>query len=150
MDTMILNAATVLERKGSKLYKVQLGEILFDCVVLMNKKRVGSLVVLDDNGRLAGVISERDIMHLVEMKDRELWKKPVKNVMTPREKLFVVQKDTPLDAVMGLMTEKHIRHVPVMDGDNIMGIISIGDVVKNLFDEAAFTTEQLKHYIQGY
>ena len=150
MDTMILNAATVLERKGSKLYKVQLGEILFDCVVLMNKKSVGSLVVLDDNGRLAGVISERDIMRLVEMKDRELWKKPVKNVMTPREKLFVVQKDTPLDAVMGLMTEKHIRHVPVMDGDNIMGIISIGDVVKNLFDEAAFTTEQLKHYIQGY
>jgi len=150
MDSMILNAATVLERKGSKLYKVQLGEILFDCVVLMNKKRIGSLVVLDDNGRLAGVISERDIMRLVESKDRELWKKPVKNVMTPREKLFVVQKDTPLDAVMGLMTEKRIRHVPIMDGDNLMGVISIGDVVKNLFDEAAFTTEQLKHYIQGY
>jgi len=150
MDSMILNAATVLERKGSKLYKVQLGEILFDCVVLMNKKRIGSLVVLDDNGRLAGVISERDIMRLVESKDRELWRKPVKNVMTPREKLFVVQKDTPLDAVMGLMTEKRIRHVPIMDGENLMGVISIGDVVKNLFDEAAFTTEQLKHYIQGY
>ena len=150
MDSMILNAATVLERKGSKLYKVQLGEILFDCVVLMNKKRIGSLVVLDDNGRLAGVISERDIMRLVESKDRELWRKPVKNVMTPREKLFFVQKDTPLDAVMGLMTEKRIRHVPIMDGENLMGVISIGDVVKNLFDEAAFTTEQLKHYIQGY
>ncbi len=150
MDSMILNAATVLERKGSKLYKVQLGEILFDCVVLMNKKRIGSLVVLDDNGRLAGVISERDIMRLVESKDRELWRKPVKNVMTPREKLFVVQKDTPLDAVMGLMTEKRIRHVPIMDGENLMGVISIGDVVKNLFDEAVFTTEQLKHYIQGY
>jgi len=150
MDSMILNAATVLERKGSKLYKVQLGEILFDCVVLMNKKRIGSLVVLDDNGRLAGVISERDIMRLVESKDRELWRKPVKNVMTPREKLFFVQKDTPLDAVMGLMTEKRIRHVPIMDGENLMGVISIGDVVKNLFDEAVFTTEQLKHYIQGY
>jgi CBS domain-containing protein len=150
MDTMILDAATVLQRKGGKLYKVQLGEKLNDCVSLMNKKMIGILVVLDDSGKLAGVISERDIMRLVESQDSDLWNKPVKVVMTPREKLYTVQKDTRLDAVMGLMTEKHIRHLPVLDGETLMGIVSIGDVVKNLFDEAAFTTEQLKNYIQGY
>jgi CBS domain-containing protein len=150
MDSMILDAATVLQRKGGKLYKVQLGEILNDCVSLMNRKKIGILVVLDDSGKLAGVISERDIMRLVESQDSNLWNKPVKEVMTPREKLYTVQQDTHLDDVMGLMTEKRIRHLPVMDGDTMMGIISIGDVVKNLFDEAAFTTEQLKNYIQGY
>jgi IMP dehydrogenase len=116
----------------------------------MNRKMIGILVVLDDSGKLAGVISERDIMRLVESQDSNLWNKPVKAVMTPREKLYTVQKGTHLDDVMGLMTEKRIRHLPVMDGDALMGIISIGDVVKNLFDEAAFTTEQLKNYIQGY
>ncbi len=150
MDTMILTAETLLERKGSKLYKVQLGERLFDCVSLMNRKKIGILLVLDDGGKLAGVISERDIMRLVEIQDSDLWNKPVMEVMTPREKLFVVQRDTNLDIVMALMTEKHIRHVPIMNGDDLLGVISIGDVVKNLFDEAAFTTEQLKHYIQGY
>lgn len=150
MDSIILDAATVLKRKGGKLYKVQLGEILKDCVSLMNRKKIGILVVLDDNGKLAGVISERDIMRLVEIQDSDLWNKPVKDVMTPREKLYTVQTGTHLDDVMGLMTEKRVRHLPVMDKDNLLGIVSIGDVVKNLFDEAAFTTEQLKNYIQGY
>lgn len=150
MDSIILDAATVLQRKGGKLYKVQLGEILKDCVSLMNRKKIGILVVLDDSGKLAGVISERDIMRLVENQNSDLWNKPVKDVMTPREKLYTVQKETRLDDVMGLMTEKRVRHLPVMDKDNLMGIVSIGDVVKNLFDEAAFTTEQLKNYIQGY
>ncbi|MDX9745941.1 MAG: CBS domain-containing protein [Syntrophales bacterium] len=150
MDSSILNAATVLKNKGGKLYKVQLGEILKDCVSLMNRKRIGVLIVLDDNGKLAGVISERDIMRLVESEETDLWEKPVKDVMTPRKKLYTVPKDTRLNDVMGLMTEKRVRHLPVMDSDMVMGIISIGDVVKNLLDEAAFTTEQLKKYIQGY
>jgi CBS domain-containing protein len=150
MDSIILDAATVLQRKGGKLYKVQLGEKLNDCVSLMNRKKIGILVVLDDNGKLAGVISERDIMRLVESQDSDLWNKPVKAVMTSREKLYTVQKETRLDDVMGLMTEKRIRHLPVLDGEALMGIVSIGDVVKNLLDEAAFTTEQLKNYIQGY
>ena len=149
MDSVISKASTVLEKKGGKLYKVQLGEKLIDCVHLMNKKRIGFLAVLDDEGKLAGVISERDIMRLVESRDTDLWNKPVKDVMTPGEALYVVHKDTKLDAVMGLMTEKRVRHLPVMDGDFLIGIISMGDVVKNLFDECAFTAEQLKNYIQG-
>ena len=150
MDSIILDAATVLKRKGGKLYKGQGGDFLKDCVSLMNRKKIGILVVLDDSGKLAGVISERDIMRLVENQNSDLWNKPVKDVMTPREKLYTVQQDTHLDDVMGLMTEKRVRHLPVMDKDNLLGIVSIGDVVKNLFDEAAFTTEQLKNYIQGY
>jgi CBS domain-containing protein len=150
MDSIILDALTVLKRKGGKLYKVQLGELLKDCVSLMNRKKIGILVVLDDNGKLAGVISERDIMRLVENQEANLWDKPVKDMMTPRDKLYTVQQGTRLDDVMGLMTEKRIRHLPVLDGDKLLGIVSIGDVVKNLLDEAAFTTEQLKNYIQGY
>ncbi|MCK9229609.1 MAG: CBS domain-containing protein [Syntrophales bacterium] len=149
MHSITLKASTVLENKGGKLYKVQLGEKLIDCVRLMNKKRIGLLVVLDDGGKLAGVVSERDIMRLVESRDPDLWDKPVKDVMTPAEALYVVQKDTKLDAVMALMTEKRVRHLPVMDGHSLTGVISMGDVVKNLFDEAAFTTEQLKNYILG-
>ena len=138
----------LLESKNKRLAFVAPEETVLRALEIMAENDVGALLVLDGK-RLAGVFSERDYARKVILQGKSSSHTKVSEVMSG--KVVYVTLDRTIEECMAIMTEKHFRHLPVLDdAHNVVGIISIGDVVKNLFDEAAFTTEQLKHYIQGY
>jgi CBS domain-containing protein len=112
----------------------------------MTKKNVGALVV-EENGEIKGIFSERDFARkTAETRAADLIS-PVKDLMT--KKVYTVTSDQTLDQCMEWMTKEHIRHLPVVENNNLIGIISIGDVVKNLLDEKSSTINSMEDYILG-
>jgi CBS domain-containing protein len=117
---------------------------VYDALVLMARHDVGALVVLDE-GRLTGLFSERDYARKVILHGRSSKELTVSEIMTPR--VLCVGPDDSVEACMTLMTDNHVRHLPVMEGNTVVGIVSIGDVVKALLHEQQFVIHQLERYI---
>ena len=117
---------------------------VYDALSLMATHDVGALVVLED-GRLAGMFSERDYARKVILQGKASKELAVSDIMTPR--VLGVGPDDSVEACMSLMTDKRIRHLPVLDGDAVIGIVSIGDIVKALLHEQQFVITQLERYI---
>jgi len=136
----------VLERKGRDVWSISPDASVYDALKLMAEKEVGALLVLEA-GRIVGVISERDYARKVILKERSSLNTPVRDIMT-RDVVWV-RPDTSVEECMALMTTRHIRHLPVLDGDRLVGLTSIGDLVKACIDEKDFTIRQLEAYITG-
>ena len=134
----------VLDAKGSAVHTVSPGATVFDALKIMAEKNVGALVVTEGKG-LSGLISERDYARKVVLLGRVSKDTPVADIMT--REVVCVDQGKAVDECMAIMTQGHFRHLPVMDGDRLAGIISIGDVVKSLLDHQQFTIEQLEQYI---
>jgi CBS domain-containing protein len=134
----------LLETKGNAVWSVAPDATVFEALKLMAEKNVGALMVLDGD-RAAGIISERDYARSIALKDRSSRSTPVSEIMT--HTIYSVRPNDSLEACMELMTEKHIRHLPVMEGDRLIGVISIGDVVKQIISEQDFMIKQLENYI---
>ena len=134
----------LLETKGHLVWSIAPDASVFEAVQLMADKRVGALMVVEQN-ELVGVISERDYAREIVLKDRGSRDTPVRAIMTRR--VLYVRPDQSLDECMALMTEKHLRHLPVLDNGRLVGVISIRDVVKDLISEKEFLIEQLENYI---
>ena len=117
---------------------------VYDALGLMARHDVGALVVLDE-GRLAGMFSERDYARKVILLGKVSTKLAVSDIMTPR--VLCVGLNDSVEVCMALMTEKHVRHLPVVDGSIVVGLVSIGDVVKTLLHEQQFVINQLERYI---
>jgi len=113
----------------------------------MAEKDVGALLVLDNAGQLAGILSERDYARKIVLKGKTSRETPVREIMT--EKVVWVRPDQTIEECMALMTNKHIRHLPVMEEGRLLGVISIGDVVKDIISEQEFVIAQLENYITG-
>jgi CBS domain-containing protein len=112
----------------------------------MSEKNVGALVVLD-GGRLEGVISERDYARKVILKGKFSKEMPVREIMSTD--VVTVLPNQSIEECMALMTNKRVRHLPVLEGNSLVGVISIGDVVKAIISEQEFTIKQLMNYITG-
>jgi CBS domain-containing protein len=134
----------LLDNKGSEVWSIGPDATVFEALQLMAEKNAGALVVLAGD-ELAGIISERDYARSVVLKDRSSKTTPVREIMST--KVVAIHPDQTLEECMALMTEKHIRHLPVLDGNQLNGVISIGDVVKHLISEKDFLIEQLEQYI---
>jgi len=117
---------------------------VYDALALMAQHDVGALVVLDE-GRLVGMFSERDYARKVILLGKASKDLAVSEIMTPR--VLCVGPDDSVEACMALMTGKHVRHLPVIDGSTVVGLVSIGDVVKALLHEQQFVINQLERYI---
>jgi CBS domain-containing protein len=118
---------------------------VYDALALMARHDVGALIVLDE-GRLAGMFSERDYARKVILHGKVSTKLAVADIMTPR--VLCVGLNDSVEVCMALMTEKHVRHLPVVDDANlVVGLVSIGDVVKTLLHEQQFVITQLERYI---
>lgn len=117
---------------------------VYNALALMARHDVGALVVLDD-GRITGMFSERDYARKVILHGKFSKELAVSQIMTPR--VVCVGPDDSVEACMTLMTDKHVRHLPVTDGDTVIGVVSIGDVVKALLHEQQFVINQLERYI---
>ncbi|MDX1527750.1 MAG: CBS domain-containing protein, partial [Gammaproteobacteria bacterium] len=113
---------------------------------IMAEKGIGALVVLDGD-KLVGIVSERDYARKVVLKERASKQTPVGDIMT--KDVLYARPDHTVEECLALMTDKRIRHLPVMDGDKLIGMVSIGDLVKAIIAEQKHVIEQLEHYISG-
>ncbi len=120
--------------------------LVYDALKLMAEKRVGALLVLE-TGKLVGIISERDYARKVILHGKSSLNTPVREIMT--ENIICVRPEQTIEECMALMTDKRIRHLPVVVGDQVIGVVSIGDVVKAEIAEKDFLIKQLQNYITG-
>jgi CBS domain-containing protein len=140
----------ILKNKNQKeIWSVQPKATVFEALALMGEKEVGALMVIDEKGKVAGIISERDYARKVILKGKASRETAVKEIMTPADQMYTVKPETSVDDCMVLITGKHIRHIPVLDNEKFVGIISIGDIVKSIIAEQETLIEQLSNYIAG-
>lgn len=138
--------AHILGAKGREVWTVAPDQTVYEALEVMADKGVGALVVLDGE-RLAGIISERDYARKVILLDRGSRQTLVSEIMTA-EVMCVNPTQTTGDC-MALMTDHRIRHLPVLEDDRLVGVVSIGDVVRSVIEEQQFMIEQLEQYITG-
>ena len=136
----------LLGSKGRDVWSVKPESSVFEAIKVMDERGVGALVVLDGS-KLVGVISERDYARKVILKGKSSKTTPVKEIMT--RKVIYVTPDQTIEECMALMTAKRVRHLPVLDGKKLIGMISIGDVVRATISKKEFIIEQLAKYIHG-
>ena len=136
----------LLKRKGSDIWSTSPDASVYEALLLLAEKNIGALLVLQD-GELVGIISERDYARKVVLRGKTSMETPVREIMV--EDVITVGPQMAIEDAMALMTEKHIRHLPVIEGTKIVGVISIGDVVKNIIAQKEFTIDQLEGYIRG-
>jgi CBS domain-containing protein len=142
----MINVSTLLNQKGGAVWTISPEATILDALMQMAKKNVGALVV-EENGEICGIVSERDFARkTAETRSGNLIS-PVRDFMT--SKVFTVTPEQTLDECMVWMTKEHIRHLPVVKEKQLLGIISIGDVVKNLLDEKSSTIDSMEDYILG-
>jgi CBS domain-containing protein len=133
----------LLRRKGYEVWSIGPDDTVFDALRLMAEKNVGALLVLDAD-TLIGMLSERDYARKVILVGKSSKDTPVREIMST--KVVHVEPDLSLEGCMVLMTERHVRHLPVLDGDHLIGVISIGDVVNAVIAEQRFIIDQLKAF----
>lgn len=134
----------LLQAKGREIHSIGPDARVIEALKLMAEKEVGALVVMD-GGRLAGVISERDYARKVILHGKSSHDLLVREIMTG--KVVTVRPSQTVEECMALMTAKHIRHLPVTDGERLVGVLSIGDLVKEVIAEQEQTIKELESYI---
>ncbi|MCC6344922.1 MAG: CBS domain-containing protein [Bryobacterales bacterium] len=137
---------SILRKKGGQLYWLEPEATVYDAIALMSAKSAGALLVMKD-GRLLGIISERDYARKVVLEGRSSRETRVEEIMTSPVK--VVGPEETVDECMKKMTAARIRHLPVVEGERVVGIVSIGDLVKWTVTKQEETIEQLSSYIAG-
>jgi CBS domain-containing protein len=140
-------AADVLKSKAHQaVHTVTPGALVFDALKLMADKNIGALLVMEGE-RIAGIITERDYARKIVLMSRSSRETPVREIMTSA--VMYVRPGQTTEECMVLMTENRLRHLPVVDGNRLLGLVSIGDLVKSIISEQKFTIEQLQNYISG-
>ena len=140
------SVGSVLARKSSAVWSIAPNSTVFEAIQLMADKNVGALPVLD-NGQLIGMISERDYTRKVSLKGKSSKQTPVREIMT--QEVVTVNMADSINECMRVMTDCRIRHLPVMEGEKMIGLVSLGDLVKWVISAQAATIEALQKYITG-
>lgn len=140
-----MNVETMLQRKGADVFTIEPDRSIADAVHALKEKGIGSLVVSEDGQDLAGIISERDIVHHLAESGAAVLDLPVRHLMSS-DVTTCKLADTARE-VLAVMTDRRIRHLPVLDGGRLRGMISIGDAVKIRLDEAVAEADALRDYI---
>ncbi|MGR3983681.1 MAG: CBS domain-containing protein [Gammaproteobacteria bacterium] len=136
----------ILETAGGTVWSVRSEQSVLDAIRLMAEKSIGAVLVIDD-GRLSGILSERDYARKVILKQRRSQDTQVREIMT--HDVTTTTRERSVAECMALMTEKRFRHLPVVEDGAVLGMISIGDLVKAVIAEQQYTIDQLEHYIAG-
>lgn len=136
----------LLEGKGHEVASIAPDKSVYEAMQLMASRNIGSLLVLEA-GKPVGILTERDYARKAYLLDKSMKDVPVKEIMT--RQVAYVRPDHTNEDCMALITEKRVRHLPVLENNQVIGIISIGDLVKDTISEQEFIIHQLEHYIHG-
>lgn len=139
-------AKSILKSKGSDIFSLSPDDSVYQAIELMAEKHVGAVLVVSDD-QLVGIMSERDYARKVVLKGKMSKQTAVKDIMS--SPVFFVSPDFTVDQCMQLMTLRRVRHLPVIEKGKIVGVLSIGDLVKTIIEEQAQTIEHLERYITG-
>jgi len=142
----MITVRQLLQVKGGDVWSIAPDAWVFDALKLMADKGIGSLLVLEGE-KLVGILSERDYARKVILKDKSSMDTPVKEIMT--QEVITIRPEQTIQECMELMTDKRVRHLPVLSDDRLTGVISIGDVVKAIISQQEFMIDQLERYIEG-
>jgi CBS domain-containing protein len=142
-------ARDILKSKTKEVWSISPKSTVFEALKIMGEKEIGALMVMDKKDKVVGIITERDYARKVILKGKNSRETLVSEIMTPSGKMYTVTPDTLVEDCMVLITGKRIRHVPVFDGGQYIGLISIGDVVKSTISQKDMLIEHLSNYIGG-
>ena len=134
----------LLEAKAPEVFAIGPNAPVLDAIKLMADKRIGALLVMDA-GKLVGIVSERDYARKIVLQGRSSKDTPVRDIMTAE--VMTVGLNDSADRCMQLVTDRRIRHLPVLDGDAVLGVVSIGDLVKAVIEDQQLELDQLQRYI---
>jgi len=141
------NVRDILNSKiNASTYSIAPGAMVIDAIRMMSEHKVGALLVMED-GRPVGILSERDYARKIALFDRSSRTTTVREVMTA-DLIYASPSDT-MEHCMELMTDKRIRHLPILEGERLIGLISIGDLVKNIIEDQKAMIKQLEQYVRG-
>jgi CBS domain-containing protein len=138
------NVKQILKSKGYRIVEVSIDATVLEALKRMAENNIGSVIVMDGD-KIAGIFTERDYAHKVGVLDVAPSTIKVSDVMT--QALITVGMDVTVNECMEIITDNKVRHLPVIDDDHIVGVVSIGDVVKDMIDELQFVVKQLENYI---
>lgn len=138
----------VLTSRTGPVLSITSNTTVYDALVVMAEKHIGALLVIDD-GKLNGILSERDYARSVVLKDKSSKTTPVSEIMTTAQYLITVSPKNTVEECLNLVSTKRIRHLPVIEGGKVVGILSIGDLVKETIEYQQSLIKQLESYIQG-
>ena len=143
---MTTSIRQLLDKKGYLIYSIPPDSMVYDAIKLMTEVKVGALLVMTDK-KLVGILSERDYTRKVILQNRSSRDTPVRDIMT--EKVLYVSPEQSMEDCMVIMSTHHIRHIPVMENNIPIGVLSVMDVMKNIISEKDFIIEQLEIYISS-
>ncbi|MBT3831473.1 MAG: CBS domain-containing protein [Gammaproteobacteria bacterium] len=135
----------LLDQKGRNVWTISADSSVYDAVVLMSEMNIGALIVTSDSSKLAGIISERDYARSVVINDKSSKATLVSEIMT--EEVVSAKESTLLDRCMSLMAQKKIRHLPIVDRQGPVGMITVGDIMKTIIEEQSMTIEELETFM---
>jgi CBS domain-containing protein len=141
-----MTVRSLLAQKGRTVWTIDPGATVFDALAKMAEKDVGSLVVMDGE-ELVGIITERHYSRNVVLKGKTSPTTLVRDIMEGN--VIHVRPEQSIERCMALMTEKRVRHLPVLEGEKVVGIVSIGDLLKSIISKQKFVIDELEHYIHG-
>lgn len=142
-----MHVAAVLKRKGNRIVSAAPADTVAAIARLLTEHRIGAVLVVEEDGRPVGILSERDIVRAIARDGASALSRPASDLMT-RELITGQPTDTVAD-LMAVMTDRRIRHIPILEEGRIVGVISIGDVVKARIDDAELEVESLRGFVAG-
>lgn len=142
-----MHVAAVLKRKGNRIVSAAPADTVAAIARLLTEHRIGAVLVVEEDGRPVGILSERDIVRAIARDGASALSRPASDLMT-RELITGRPTDTVAD-LMAVMTDRRIRHIPILEEGRIVGVISIGDVVKARIDDAELEVESLRGFVAG-
>ena len=143
-----MHVREVLKNKGGRVVTIDAKSTVAEAVARLVQNNIGSLPVVDEDSRLVGVVSERDVLRLMHNRGESFSREQVASVMTRDPVTCTPSCD--VDEVMGQMSERRIAKVPVVEGDRLVGIVSVGDVIKVMYERVHAENAHLKSYLHGY
>ncbi len=141
--------ADILKSKGSAVHAVPPATPVLEVARLLSERRIGAALVRQPGGRIEGIVSERDIVTGIAMRGAAVAAEPVSALMTPLARLITCTPNDTIDKLMSVMTDRRIRHLPVLEGGRLVGIVSIGDVVKYRLSETLAEVEAMAAYVRS-
>ena len=144
-----MKLSKLLESKSNEIIKIESDKTVLDAIELMNTHKIGSLLVINENKNLEGIITERDILYKCSTnpKDKSIIK--ISEVMTSKENIIIGTPNDTLSYAMRVMVNKRIRHLPILKNEKVVGLLSIGDLVKEVLEQSENEVKLLREYVRN-